>query len=251
MKPRIFKLARRIALLLLLGAILNVAVAWGCAALHPYGYPLPFGHRQLPTGNHWIVMRSQTFGVARICSDVPAGSYTTSPGMDDVPPEELLSDWSRIRPPVLPADSAIKARFVSGRNIIGGPTQTLVDQACGWPLLSMWCGWGDPASYTYNLFSNPKQPIVSGIDCSPPNANKYSVRGLPLGVLWNGFAINTVFYAGLCAFGPGLIRSARGAWRLDRGRCPQCGYDLREKGQQPTRYMLRRGCPECGWHRQD
>ena len=31
MKPRIFKLARRIVLFLLLGAIINVGVAWGCA----------------------------------------------------------------------------------------------------------------------------------------------------------------------------------------------------------------------------
>ena len=38
-----------------------------------------------------------------------------------------------------------------------------------------------------------------------------------------------------------LLLGWRRAARLERGRCPKCGYDLRGKHDA--------GCPECGWNR--
>jgi hypothetical protein len=83
---------------------------------------------------------------------------------------------------------------------------------------------------------------------------------IPIG----GGVANPEHYTGLCAFnkeGRGaavvfgivlplallgadvyLLLGWRYQARLDRGLCPQCGYDL--SGQLPGA-----GCPECGWKR--
>ncbi|UCD76578.1 MAG: hypothetical protein JSV91_06570 [Phycisphaerales bacterium] len=60
--------------------------------------------------------------------------------------------------------------------------------------------------------------------------------------VWPGFALNTALYAGMLW----LAFPGRRLWRCHlrrkRGRCPDCGYDLR--GDLAT------GCPECGWNRE-
>ena len=61
--------------------------------------------------------------------------------------------------------------------------------------------------------------------------------------IWPGFAINTVVYAiilWLLICGPFIVRRDYRVWR---GRCPECGYDLRGD--------LAAGCPECGWNREE
>jgi hypothetical protein len=63
-------------------------------------------------------------------------------------------------------------------------------------------------------------------------------RMLPLRPIWPGFAINTVFYAGvlwLLFAAPFAMRRRR---RIKRGLCPKCGYDLRGSESKE--------CPECG-----
>jgi len=44
-----------------------------------------------------------------------------------------------------------------------------------------------------------------------------------------------------------VARVIRQAARRRRGRCPNCGYDLRG---QPPEVGAGGGCPECGWNRQ-
>ena len=69
----------------------------------------------------------------------------------------------------------------------------------------------------------------------------YNLRMLPTQPLWRGFAINWALYAfilfGILALPVALKRSVR----RRRGRCLECGYDLRSDYQG--------GCPECGWRR--
>jgi len=92
-------------------------------------------------------------------------------------------------------------------------------------------------------------------------------RPLPYVPLWPGFLINTLFFGGIWLglfFGVGAMR--RGV-RRRRGRCPQCGYDLRGQSSEVSNQVeddvrssaltsgLRpltsgAGCPECGWGRQ-
>jgi hypothetical protein len=68
-----------------------------------------------------------------------------------------------------------------------------------------------------------------------------SWKRLPTRPIWPGFLINTLFWAvilWMLIVGPFALR------RLIRrkcGRCPNCGYDLRGGFEA--------GCPECGWGR--
>ncbi len=66
---------------------------------------------------------------------------------------------------------------------------------------------------------------------------------LPVQPIWPGFAINTIFYAAilwLLTFGPFM---ARRYIRHKRGRCINCGYDLRGT------FGGGGVCPECGVQR--
>lgn len=71
--------------------------------------------------------------------------------------------------------------------------------------------------------------------------------------IWAGFIANTVFYAFLmwAIWSLHYLIGIRSRSRLKVGLCPQCGYDLREEGKVRARYLLKRGCPECGWNRPD
>lgn len=65
---------------------------------------------------------------------------------------------------------------------------------------------------------------------------------LPFMPIWSGLAVNTLLY-GVAVLGVmlgvGYLRLvASGYYRIRRGRCAFCGYDL--KGE------FGRGCPECG-----
>ena len=63
---------------------------------------------------------------------------------------------------------------------------------------------------------------------------------LPLRPLWPGFAINTIFYAGvlwLLFAAPGMVKRRI---RRFRGRCIHCGYYLRGQPADSNK------CPECG-----
>jgi len=62
------------------------------------------------------------------------------------------------------------------------------------------------------------------------------LRALPLRPLWPGFAINTVFYAGVLWVLWATPFALRRMIRHRRGRCAQCGYPI---GQSPV-------CTECG-----
>jgi hypothetical protein len=74
-----------------------------------------------------------------------------------------------------------------------------------------------------------------------PSAIEFKNIVLATGPLWPGFLVDTILYAAtwfaIC-FGRA---PAKRFIRTKRGRCPQCGYDLRG--------ALEKGCSECGWGR--
>jgi hypothetical protein len=104
---------------------------------------------------------------------------------------------------------------------------------CGWPFLSLQ-GISRSGNYTEMGFVESQTGFiyVDGNVVGTPNVGWYFPTS-PLGL---GFALNTIFYAAilwLLFAAPGRIRRWR---RIARGRCPHCGYPV---GASSV-------CTECG-----
>jgi hypothetical protein len=225
---------RAIVLWLVLGAIVNIAIAWAVTA--------------------WTAWPG---GFASIEGDEQAIAWP-GPAPDRwPPPNDLIRyrsfGWSLDRcVAIVPADDE------------GGRRQFLVQYMIetvrvGWPMRALrWERWVDGL---------PTQPAAAGTPGGAAGAGSQRQgragpgawrSGIPLALelfgfdpddgkrlpfcpLWGGFIINTVLYA----IGLWLIirapRFVRGLNRITHGRCPECGYDLRGR--------LEAGCSECGWNR--
>lgn len=227
---RRWRVLRLAALSLLLGFLTTWAVAWGCRLWSPMdsrGY------------EHSVVANSST-GIQRRtgwCADYlivgfgPDESqsvesrFSNLATVHNVPRwSRTFKCWSRGQPspvataPVPPQNQVSELGWVEG--------------AFGWPLLSHHCIFD---AYILRLGTTPPQGIsVTTNDCLPGR--------LPFRPLWSGLALNTVFYTAtwfLLLLGMG---AAHRRWRMRRGRCPRCNYDLRGDFDP--------GCPECGWGRE-
>lgn len=212
-------LLTRVVVFIGLGAILNLLIAWGCAA---WSKPLLFD--------------------ALLTADYRRGRWQDEERRPRLKDEHL---WIR------------RAYRGSGLHLLivqqdSRGTQIVHLHRAGWPLPSMEGKEHDPlspnttrigeSSYsaalplpTKGTFLTPT--ITRGVTTSP------YVRLLPLLPVWPGFAINTLVYALAAMTVAGLLWLVRQALRRMRGWCPSCGYDLRRD------YSI--GCPECGWKRRD
>src|SRR5262245_60807255 len=81
---------------------------------------------------------------------------------------------------------------------------TIVDEAAGWPALSLWSGWGEHEVSERPQHGKELQRVTWGIRIKSPDAVGKNGKALPLHPIWPGFAINTMFYAVLIG----------GAWLL-------------------------------------
>jgi hypothetical protein len=90
----------------------------------------------------------------------------------------------------------------------------------GWPARSL---SNDPAP----VFGRPRPYVLT--------VGEMRLPSLPL---WPGFAINTLFYAGILWLLFAAPFALRRRSRTKRGLCPSCGYDLRGCVSQT--------CAECG-----
>ena len=119
-------------------------------------------------------------------------------------------------------------------------------QGVGWPWPALWCApaIADPMG-SDEIF----HPAVGGITLGnrpPPYWHALRVRTLPLRPIWEGFAINTVFYASVLWMLMLCPHTLCRMIRRKRGRCIKCAYDLR--GTSGGDFST--GCPECGWGRE-
>ena len=180
----------KLLLFLLLGAIVNVAVAWGCARW-PRQAMFIVGDKQAPSSQdiawwneHVLESFASNVESAYDCSDI--GIQT----------RVLYSATSQ-------------QRRVSALHITSGwPARSLAGEA--WDVIRL----GQRSRWL-----NREATFVD-------TNGRYA---LPLRPTWPGFAINTVFYAAilailwLLALGPFTLRRAI---RRKRGHCIKCGYDL-------------------------
>ncbi len=228
MKHLLFKLA----LFLLLGAIVNVAVAWGCAIpQHNPGYE---GVVNSINEHLWAIRIQQHFGSVRRSYMSPQLFWDPllEDGEDD--------DWQQL---IEPTPRSSLYRMMD----IGEFQGDEFEQLNGWPLYSL-AGHGKiryipPTNPNQLLPANNGSLIFVG-SRQPPGSNHYRRGGiLPFRPIWPGFAINTVFYAAVLWLLTLAPCTARRMIRSKRGFCIKCGYDLRG--------MDHNKCPECGWGREE
>ena len=232
-----------IAVFLLLGAVVNVAVAWGCAiwsSLPPPGRM----HGPAPADQVWWQQHARTGITSKPIFLSMAESFGSEYRLLTAARED---EGIHVRVQLYDDGSVQTFEFTSGRsnaNIFavetGFPTkpwdQSLRAQA-GWPLRSM-AGerWRAAAPFT------ALQPVVrtlalpAGPGAVHVAAFPIQQRFAPLRPLWPGFAVNTLFYAAILWLlipGPFALRRFL---RSRRGLCPKCAYPM---GASPV-------CTECG-----
>ena len=217
MKRWIFKLV----VLLLLGAVVNVAVAWGCAQLTPGSLieqelrdsDLSIWRVQMRTGwpsEPYHRMRATAFGIRY----------------------EVMSGRINFANASVPPMGWLKGIYKEWR--------------VGWPLPCLarhtWVSFGKYVPSAYGFAAGQEGRGFVGL---PQNVMfvGFRERRLPIEPLWPGFAVNTFFYAAIvCLLTLGPF-TARRIIRRKRGQCIKCGYDLRGD--------FSAGCPECGWRREE
>ena len=230
MKRRLSKLA----LFLLLGAIVNVAVAWGCAAfLNLMANESSLLTWTLSENEGWYLRQWKKPGGV-FYNSLRTTVLTTSnsppprgPHPADVVPKQgelhiRHTEYAR-------EDSWIETRGVSFR---------------GWPMLSMWCEYPELGrAYIVEISGGIELPLTEGGFAEYyPGFRSTWQKALPLRILWQGFALNTLFYAALLwiPFAPFQLRRYI---RFRRGMCIKCGYDLRGTSRGTSGGKV---CPECG-----
>ena len=224
----------RLVVFLILGAIVNVVVAWGCAAfLNLMASESSLLTWTLSENEGWYIRQwKQPGGV--FYSSMRCTLLTTSnsppprgPHPIDVIPKQ--GEFHILHAKYARGERKIEARGVSFR---------------GWPMLSMWCEYPEHArARIVEISGGIGLPLMEGgFTEYYPGFRSTWPKALPLRILWQGFALNTLFYAALLWIPFALIQLRRYI-RHRRGHCIRCGYDLRGE--------LSSGCPECGWRRDE
>ncbi len=208
-----------IAICLLLGAVVNVAVAWGCAILAELPSPLsptdtdePQWPRNVPA--HWPPIRNDLEGTA-------FGLHVHQSGAN-----------------LVPDDNGSVARSESYWSYV---------YRVGWPILTLqWGIWSeaqlspDGSKITERFDGHPPDTAwhvgLKPPDLLIPQPNDQWKR-LPIRpATWLGLSTNTLFYAAILWLLIGGLFVLRRFLRLRRGLCPKCAYPMGESAV----------CTECG-----
>ena len=212
MKRRLFK----IVVFLVLGAIVNIAVAWGCAVTSPIVSYYEF-QRDLPDAEAEQLWRKYMGELDKYEKDSISGQSgsirgTTKIFLGSMPLGDLVS-------------------------IYGWSATSDILQA-GWPFRSLEGGDYYKASWETEIATTRERNLLSLRPLPWPERTYNWYGRVPTKPIWPGFVANTLFYAFfLCGllYGP---RTARRLVRRKRGCCIKCGYDLRGAEHE--------ACPECG-----
>jgi len=213
--------------LLIAGAALNVAVAWGCGFvdrnLTRNGI---VGLSPLKENEHTNGTWEVSVTESRFVLDVRSTRYRLT-----VPPNSLGERPFNNFPQatiVLPArfgHLAVPSTEFAAHSV---NTEIINCIAVGWPMLTLWHERETRAD-DWTRYVNVRS-IVRGA------VNLRDLGAFPYRPIWPGFAINTLFYAGvlwvLCC-GPFALRRMI---RRRRGLCAACAYPI---GQSDV-------CTECG-----
>ncbi len=213
-----------IAIFLLAGAVVNVAVAWGCILWAPVSWHVRTGPDQWPAPppEWWTghVIGGKSGGPGWDIFDARSGRVTAPRVFASLAMDRYRAGW--------PSRSLYAVHLVS--RLWRRP-----DWACGMSLTSM--NQFDAAGY--QVPADPRMDAWRGrlkVTFSWPKPR--AQRPLPLLPVWPGFAVNTFSYATFLWLLTCLVIAVRRFLRLRRGLCAACGYDLRHAEHE--------ACPECG-----
>jgi len=218
-------------LLMMGGAAVNVAVAWGLASLPNagvFGEPVDDAEIGHEDGSKIIGMVLRKIGTSYVAIVYLQG-----------PPREYWENVEAFIHRQPPFARRHVVRWFGGNDALTPRSRYLAVIARGWPLHSL-CSIEEIG---FNQQSGRRDGITDeGAIVIPMNSRPntgfapFYAIALPCLPIWPGFAINTIFYAmilwGLFAT-PGMIRRR---WRVRRGKCPACGYPV---GTSAV-------CTECG-----
>jgi len=210
----------RVLLLLTAGAALNVAVAWGINTTRPSQIVrVESVHATDPTDadkvwvqrhGHRLQDGSQTFEWTHRATD-------SRINMLEYP------NWAR--------------EFEDHDFIVQLPFEPRVEQIwVGWPMRSLYGALWSSFKDNNTGIAEPIH-VYSESLAAPWRGNHAGVRYvLPLTPLWPGFAVNTLFYAGVLWLLWATPFALRRIIRQRRGLCPACAYPIGTS----------RVCTECG-----
>ena len=202
MRRRLLKLA----VFVVLGAVVNVAVAWGCALWSPFDSEAAVEETTLEEVYSLFPQADNLHSVTELVG------FGVSCDRFSVRSEFSEIDWGRFY-------------------------LMICIYRSGWPLEALRCHGSvandRPFSMRWQHGINVSNAIGGPWAHLPPYT-----RPIPLSPLFPGFALNSLFYAALLWIGFMGLSKTRSLHRRRRGRCAQCGYDLR--GGEHER------CPECG-----
>ncbi len=210
-----------VAVFLLAGAVVNVAVAWGCAVFVDFTVaPGTVGGAGGYGGQDWVIWLHDGGSAVRIRALAVSGNI------------EEHKEIYPTNPSLLPRWGPLAAQVDQPWN--DGPFVRIAD-AYGWPRLSMWCSFAWDVEHWPKALMDPPLcaiPIMS----RPGVSYDRSLKALPLRPAGPDFAFNTLFYAVLLWLlipGPFALRRLI---RRRRGLCPKCAYPMGESAV----------CTECG-----
>ena len=230
------------AVFLLAGAVVNVAVAWGCALWSTLEGPTRRGALS-EQPNRWEITWLHGFGAARTEWRVAYLSGEVSQVIQDAfnqSRRSLSDDYAKIAGNA----NASKYEYSSdllpswGRERFEEPSAAprrvhVYEDARGWPALALWSSYDSvyQRNKGHALVGQRHAIALWGMDTrwSEPFRD---VKAIPIAPIWVGFAVNTLFYAALLLL-PFVLRRII---RLKRGRCPACAYPMGESAV----------CSECG-----
>ena len=181
----------RILVFLVLGAIVNVAVAWGFATLMPTRWLVERTGMYMPSDiAEWDICVMAQAGAVLVDAEA---SMMVTPGPKSQDP---IPHWSL--PSKIPAQQSPHSEFQ--------------EIAYGWPAVTMFyregcCTWTEGGLVI-------------------PWMSRYDDRTLPLMPIWPDFAMNTVFYAIVLCPVFAAAFALRRRWRIRRSLCPKCAYPV-------------------------
>jgi hypothetical protein len=213
-----------IVVFLLLGAAINVAVAWGCALWSPCEF----------TESMSPVAQAPAGLIPYLPSDWPAQSSSGSVVVSQLLQRAYGRGLSVERLIVSIEDLRFDFSLWFDR--------ALVVYRAGWPAPALECdavvGIDSPfpSGDTDVPWRDGRQPPQLIRPCRWPSLVGKWANPIPLRPIWWGFLLNTLLYGAVCSTLLGGLFTVRRWRRVRRGLCLKCGY--------PVRGLKK--CPECG-----